>query len=118
MSLRVVDNQMMLQRPPELTTDRVRDIQRTGLNVNMAFETALDAQKELTTVQHSTETDKMQADKDGHNSQQTQEEEEKKKEEEKKQAGLKQYANHRLLDLPVTNRKFAMPEKHNLDIEV
>lgn len=125
MSLRIVDQQMMLQRPPEMMADRVREIRQMATNPNMNAEVARETLNDNTRVKHLSETEKssIRPDEDGHKKQEYEGRRESgaKKEEElppdKKELLMKQ-ASARLINLPVERGRYARREEHSIDIQV
>ena len=121
MAMRLVDNQMMLQRPPELTPSRAREIQQMATNINMGPEIDKDTQEESARVHKMSESEHagLRPDKDGGGGQgfdQGQPPPEEAPDEEKEL--LNRQASARLTNLPVDKGKYARREDHSIDIRV
>jgi len=125
--LKIVDTQMMLQRPGELAGDRAREIQRAGMNVNMANEVAKAAQEDKTRVQEMdhAEASRLHTEEDGrgNGSQEGQEGRPRPRKQASRAAkdALAQHASRKLLDLPVApadKGKFVKTEQPSIDILV
>ncbi|MCL2082110.1 MAG: hypothetical protein FWH04_02585 [Oscillospiraceae bacterium] len=106
--MKIVDVQMALQRPPELTSNRANEMQKSGFNVNMANEIEKYTQEEQARVRQMNESEstRLQLHEDGQNDGEQQQEPED-EEQSAQQEELNRYASERILNLPVDGGKLA-----------
>jgi len=119
--MRLVDTQMMLQRPAELTAGRAREMQQTATNVNLGPEVEKDTQQEKARVQNTSasEQSRLRPDEDGGNSQGYEQEKGSREEAPDEETEfLLQQASARLTNLPVDKGKYARRQEHSIDIRV
>jgi len=120
--MRLIDNQMMLQRPAELAAGRARENQLAATNINMAAEVEKDTQKEKARVQNmnSSEHAGLRPDKDGGDGKGYHGQEHRRREtpEEEEANLLNRQASARLTDLPVDKGKYAYREDHSIDVQI
>lgn len=118
MALRITDNQMMMTRPPEMASDRVREMRQTGLTTGTLNEIVQDTEDELHTVRDRPEVEEayVRTDEESENKRGEQQEQQRERGEAPPEDSLQKRASARLLNLPVS--RGSVTEERRFDIRV
>jgi hypothetical protein len=118
--MRIVDNQLGLLRPPEMTADRAAALRQTGLTTGTLNEMIRDTEDERQSVRDKPEVEGAIVRTDAESESAPEQEAPEKKANEAppsdEDAELRRRASERLLNLPVSRGK--EPEERRFDIKV